>query len=103
MTLGDVSCLLHLLVRGRLLGHSKITINDALEIIVDYLGADLGDSLKKIYDTRGYHAIFGVLERLYAHLLIALEEVDGDDEHVMEHKPYALRAYMLYMVDTSIF
>lgn len=68
-----------------------------------FLGADLGDSMKKIYDTQGYHAIFGVLERLYAHLLITIEEVDGDDEHVMEHRPYALRAYMLYMVDTSIF
>lgn len=47
-TLDDVSCLLHLPIRGRILNHCKIVKDEAVEMMVTYLGADLGDSLKEV-------------------------------------------------------
>lgn len=32
-----------------------------------------------------------------------VEDVRGDDEYVRLHKAYAMRAYLLYFVDTVIF
>lgn len=69
-----------------------------------YLGADLGDALKEIEDTWGCHARFRFLERMYAQYLTTAYQVDNDDdEQVMQHRAYTLRAYMLYLVGTSIF
>lgn len=44
--LNDVSCLLHLSIKGRLLDHNKINIDDTLEMMVDYLRANLGDAMR---------------------------------------------------------
>lgn len=38
ITFDDVSCLLHLLIRGKLLDHERIRKDQALELMVDYLG-----------------------------------------------------------------
>lgn len=43
------------------------------------------------------------LERLYAQQLTVEEQVDSDDEKVMQHRAYELRAYLLYLVGASIF
>lgn len=37
ITLDDVSSLIHLLIRGRLLHHSRITRPDELEMLVNFL------------------------------------------------------------------
>lgn len=60
-------------------------------------------SQRMLEDTRGYHTIFGFLESIYAHHLVAEVQVDGDDEHVMYHKACALRPYLVYLVGMSIF
>lgn len=80
ITPDDVSFLLHLHIRERLLDHSRIIKTYAFEIRLDYLVVDLKDVLKEIEDTRGCHARFGFLERLYAHRLTMIEQVDGDDD-----------------------
>lgn len=66
ITLDGVSCLVHLPIMGRLLNHDRIIKNEALVMIMTYSGADPGDALKEIEDTRGCHVRSGFLERLYA-------------------------------------
>ncbi|XP_058742488.1 protein MAIN-LIKE 1-like [Vicia villosa] len=58
ITLDDVSFLLHLLIRGRFLDHNRINRDEALVILVDYLGADLEEVMKELKATRGAHARF---------------------------------------------
>lgn len=40
ITLDDVSCLLHLLIRGKLLDHRRISRDEALNMMVECLGVD---------------------------------------------------------------
>jgi hypothetical protein len=55
VTLDDVSCLLHLPIDGMLPSHEGMTRDDAVEIMVRYLGSDLGDALLEVTRTRGAH------------------------------------------------
>lgn len=57
--LDDVSCLIYLPIKIRLLYHFMITKLDALDMAVNYLEADLYDALKKLEDTRGCHTKLG--------------------------------------------
>ncbi|CAL5209205.1 unnamed protein product [Lathyrus oleraceus] len=98
ITLDDVSCLMHLSIRGRLLDHGRIIRDEAVEMMVTYLGSDLGDSMKEVEDTLGCHDRFVFLDRLYNQQLTAVSQTTGDDERVMQHKAYSLRAYLLYLV-----
>ncbi|CAL5210277.1 unnamed protein product [Lathyrus oleraceus] len=103
ITLGNLSCLLHLSIRGRLFNHSMITGVDALEMMVEYLRYVPNNALKDIEDTCWCLPRFGFLERMYALRMTVVEQADGDGEKAMQHRAYALRTYLLYLVDTSIF
>lgn len=46
--LDGVSCLLHLSIMERILDHSMINRDDALEMMVDYLGANLRVAMKEL-------------------------------------------------------
>jgi len=50
VTLDDVSCLLHLPIDGMLLTHGTISRDDAVEMMVRYLGSDPGDALEEVTD-----------------------------------------------------
>lgn len=52
ITLDDVSCILHLLIKGRLLDHDRVIRDEAMELMVTYLGAIPWISLKEIEDIR---------------------------------------------------
>lgn len=41
ITFDNVSCLLHLSIRGRLIDHESITKDEALKVMLDYLGVNL--------------------------------------------------------------
>lgn len=58
ITLDNVSCLLHLLIRWKLLDHEIINKDEALEMTVDYLGVDLADVVAGMDRTIGTHARF---------------------------------------------
>ena len=58
ITLDNVLCLLHLSIRWKLLDHGKINIDDALEMMVYYLGVDTDDVMKELESTIGCHARF---------------------------------------------
>lgn len=53
ITLDDVSCLLHLPIRGRLLGHWRITKDETFEMMIDYLGDDPAETNEELDTTRG--------------------------------------------------
>lgn len=53
ITLDDISCLLHLPIRGIILYHVRITKDEALVMMVDYLGADLGEMNEDLDMTKG--------------------------------------------------
>lgn len=53
ITLDDVSCLLHLPIRGKLLDHGKINKYDALKLMVDYLEVNPEASMKEFETTEG--------------------------------------------------
>lgn len=103
ITLDEVSCLLHLPIRGKLLDHCMIIRDEVVEMMVTYLEVDIGDSLKEVEDTWGCHARFKFPERSYVEQLTTAEQVAGNDEKTMQHRACALRAYMFYLVGTPIF
>ena len=59
--------------------------------------------MKELGKTNGAHAKFVYLKKVYEDAILSAQHVDGDDEQVVIHIPYALRAYLLYLVDTTIF
>ena len=65
MTLDDVSCLLHLPIDGMLLSHETISRDDAVDVMMRYLGSSAGDALDEVIETRGVHARFNYLRRIF--------------------------------------
>lgn len=53
ITLDDVSCLLHLPIRGRLIDHGRITKDEALEMMGEYLGIDPAEADEELNRTIG--------------------------------------------------
>ncbi|CAL5209595.1 unnamed protein product [Lathyrus oleraceus] len=65
ITLEDVSCLLHLPIKGRFLDRGRITKDEALEMMVDHLGDDPREAKNELDRTRGTHARFEYLKKIY--------------------------------------
>jgi len=66
MTLDDVSYLLHLLIDGMLLSHETISRDNAVDMMMmGYLGSSAGDALDEVTETRGAHARFSYLRRIF--------------------------------------
>ncbi|CAL5195782.1 unnamed protein product [Lathyrus oleraceus] len=82
ITLEEISCLLHLSIKGKLLDHEKINRDDALVLVVDYLGVNSEASMKKFEATRGVHVRFLFLEKVYTYELLKAQQAFSDDEHV---------------------
>lgn len=102
ITLYYVLCLLYLPIRGKLLNHVRINKDEGLEMMVDYLGVDLQDAMREFGKTRGCHARFEFLKKVYTYEILRAEEAIGDDEQVGLHIAYAMRAYLLYLVGITI-
>lgn len=77
-TLDDVACLILLPIKRRLLDHSTITRVKACEIRIMYLGVDLTKASEKVDDTRGSHAIFSSLVKLYGDNLDLAEDANRE-------------------------
>ncbi|XP_050902789.1 protein MAIN-LIKE 1-like [Lathyrus oleraceus] len=103
ITLDDVSHLLHLPIGERFLDNGRITKDEAIEIVVEYLGADPEKAMNEVDRSRGAHARFEFLRNIYETEIQRAEQDDGDAEQVMVHKSHALRAYLLFFVGTLIF
>lgn len=65
ITLDDVSCLLHIPIRGKLLDHFRLSRDEVVEMMVTYLLVDPSDDQKEVVNTIDAHAKFRFLEYLY--------------------------------------
>lgn len=83
MTLDDVSCLLHLPIDDMLLSHESVTRDDAVEMMIEHLGADPGDSLKEVTDNNGRHARFSYLRRIFKERLLEQLEAHNEGDMVL--------------------
>jgi len=70
VTLDDVFCLLHLPIDGKLLSHGSISRDDAVKMIIRYLGSTMGNAIEEVNDTRGAHARFAYLRRIFKERLL---------------------------------
>jgi len=83
LTLDDVSFLLHILIDGMLLSHESMTRYNAMEMMMRYLGSSPGDALDEVNETRGAHARFSYLRRIF--------------------KERIFRIYLMYLVGITLF
>ncbi|XP_058775901.1 protein MAIN-LIKE 1-like [Vicia villosa] len=103
ITFDDVACLLHLPIRGILLGHGRLRKEEAMEMLIVELGDDPDDTLEEVERTRGAHARFGFLRKRYDVELLTAQETVGDEVETDIHKERALRHYFLYLIGTQLF
>jgi hypothetical protein len=106
VTLDDVSCLLHLPIDGMLMSHETMTRDNAVEMTMRYLGSSFGDALDEVNDTRGAHARFSYLMRIFKERLMKQLKFDnegGMKEEVRKFWDQALRIYLMYLVGITLF
>lgn len=65
ITLDDVSCLLHILIRGKLSDHRRLGREEASEMLVTYLEANPTETINELTDIGGAHSRFKFLDELY--------------------------------------
>ncbi|XP_058784371.1 uncharacterized protein LOC131659157 [Vicia villosa] len=86
VTLDDISCLLHLSIRGRFLNHERIGKED---VLVEMLGVTPESGLEEIDKTRGSHVRCSYLARVFEKEVQCAREADGDAEQgwILQHFP----------------
>ncbi|XP_050889853.1 uncharacterized protein LOC127095166 [Lathyrus oleraceus] len=82
ITLDDISCLLHLPIRGKLLGHERLGREEVIEIMVTHLRVDPTEASNEVANTIDAHARFKLLEQLYKDHMQWDEYDDGDNMQV---------------------
>ncbi|XP_058750767.1 uncharacterized protein LOC131623761 [Vicia villosa] len=95
ITLDDIACLLHLPIIGTILGHGRLAKEEAVEMLIEELGADPTDVLEEVERTRGAHVRFHSLQRIYDAELLAAHEVAGNEEEADIHRERVLRCWIL--------
>ncbi|KAI5405223.1 hypothetical protein KIW84_052121 [Lathyrus oleraceus] len=91
ITLDDVSCLLHLPIRGIFWSPQDVTEEVAVELVVDYLGVSQGEAQSHVRSCRGSYYKLEWLYDLFVHHIAASSGA------------YATRAYLLMLVGSIIF
>ena len=89
--------------QGGLLDHGRISRDEELDMMADYLGVDLEDAMRKFEKTKGCHARFEFLKKIYRDKILRVKEARGYNEQVGLYRVYAMRAYLLYLFGTTIF
>ncbi|XP_058742384.1 uncharacterized protein LOC131614862 [Vicia villosa] len=79
ITLDNIACLLHILVRGTLLSHGRLTNVEVMEMLIEELGDDHANALEEVERIRGAHMRFHTLQRIYDAEFLAENQV-ADDE-----------------------
>lgn len=79
INLDDVSCLLHLPIRQKLLDHKRLDREEASEMLVTYLGADPTKAENEVADTKCAHSRFKLLEGIYIGHPQMVVDADIDD------------------------
>ena len=61
-----------------LLAHEGLTRDEVVEMMIRYLGANLGDANEEVNDSRGAHARFSYLRRIFKERLQLQLELDNE-------------------------
>lgn len=62
-------------------------------MMIDYLRVDPADVMEEMDRTRGDHARFEFLKKVYTYELQIAEQARGDDEQVGLHKAYVIAIF----------
>ncbi|XP_058782830.1 protein MAIN-LIKE 1-like [Vicia villosa] len=103
ITLEDVTCLMHIPIRGILFGHGRLTKEEAREMLIEELGVDLKDALEEVERTCGAHVRFHFLTRQYKAELLTAHAGAGDEAEVDIHRQRVLRCYFLFLLGIQLF
>jgi len=106
VTLDDSSCLLHLPIDGMLLFHETTSRNDVVDMMIRYMGSSAGDALDEVTETRGAHARFSYLRRIFKERLqlqLALDNDGGMKDEVQRLRDQTLHIYLMYLVGITLF
>ena len=98
ITLDDVTCLLHILIRGTFSDHERIGKEEALDMLVEKLGVTPESAMAEIDKTRGCHVRYSYLDRVFRNEIRRAREACGYLKQVSIHQRFAMRAYILYLV-----
>ncbi|XP_058783614.1 uncharacterized protein LOC131658324 [Vicia villosa] len=88
ITLDDVSCLLHILIRGALLRHGRMRKEEARNLLVEELVPDPLDAVEDVDKTHGAHVRYSFLVQRYTDALVAARYADGDLAEVEIHRQH---------------
>lgn len=64
----------------KLLHHERISKDEVLKLMIDYMGVSPEATLTEMERTRGAHARFEFLKKIYTYELLRAEQARGDDE-----------------------
>jgi len=72
---------------------------------IEHLGVDPGEALSEVNDTKGAHARFSYLRRIFKDRLLEQLQADNDGDLVPVRKlrKQTLRIYLLYLVGITLF
>lgn len=72
-------------------------------MMVEQLGVDPEDAVMEFEKTRGAHARFEFLKKVYTYDILRAKQARSDNEQVGLHRAYGMRVYLIYLVSTMIF
>lgn len=102
ITLDDVSCLLHLPIKGDIPRSWEDYPRRGSRDNGRVSEADPEKVMKEVGRTMSSHARFEFLRRIYANEIQREEHDDGDVEQMSVHKSHALRAYLLFWLELRL-
>ncbi|RHN51109.1 putative protein-serine/threonine phosphatase [Medicago truncatula] len=89
-----------------LLSHEGMTRDDAVEMMMQYLGCDPGDAVVEVTPNRGAHCRFSYLRRIFKDRLLQqleLENEYGVTQEVRGLWDQVVRIYLLYLIGITLF
>jgi hypothetical protein len=105
VTLDDVSCLRHVSNVGPLPDHEYVDKEEGTKLMVDLIGAAPADIENEMVKMKGLHVKHTYLQTHFQTLMGHIDdyEVDENQDEVLRHQNFALRSYLLLLVDYTIF
>ncbi|XP_058772053.1 protein MAIN-LIKE 1-like [Vicia villosa] len=91
ITLDDVSCLLHIPIRGELVDPDKVVIDyDAIHLVVELFGVSLSDASSEVSSVRGPYYKLDWLKQVF------------EQQRVADNFTGAVRAYIMLLLGCTI-
>jgi hypothetical protein len=87
-----------------LLSYENMTRPEVVQMMVKHLGVDARDAWKEINDTKGGHARYSHLKRVFKERLLEQNEAYNEDDKVVmqQLREQSLCIYLLYLLSVYI-